>query len=420
MKIELVLIASEILDGKITDLNGLWLAQFLQTQGEVIQESTVVRDDLASLTRVIGAAWSRADVVITSGGIGPTKDDLTKEVYQTLFKLPIEKSAQAREVAKKNYARFERDFDSKNNGYDLIPQGVVPLNNPRGLAPGLFLQREGKVLVSLPGVPHEFREMFEQEVFPKLSEMNPSKLTRGHFVVRTKLIPEEKIFGELCPTLWDELCQFGVVSSLPQTMGIDIGVSLTGKTQTEVQQKKALIKKIFEEGPLKKNIWQYGQLKIEELLVQTLKEKKMTVAAAESCTGGLCSSRLTDVSGSSEVFLGGLISYANEVKIQELSVNPLLLHQEGAVSEPVALQMATEARQKFSADFAFSLTGIAGPGGGSAEKPVGTVWIGIAGPRSSFARKFEFKGDRSQLKLRFSQMSFYLLLEEIQAQASQS
>jgi len=416
MKIELILIASEILEGKITDLNGHWLAHFLNLKGLSIEQVTVVRDHLPTLLSVTNLALQRSDVVITSGGIGPTADDLTKFVYRDLFNLALENSPQAYKIAEKNYQRFDKIFEAKFNNYHFIPRGVTPLNNPKGLAPGLsyFLANENKYLFSLPGVPYEFQSMFTEEVFPLIEELeHKSEILREHFNVRTKLIPEEKIFGEICPNLWQELESFGQVSSLPQVMGIDIGVSLEAHHQEDLDKKKNELLKLFSTSSLTPNIWHFGHESIEEVIVSTLSKKKQTLSGAESCTGGLCSNRITDVSGSSTVFLGSIISYSNQVKIDQLHVSPESLEKFGAVSEEVAIEMAKNARKLLNSDFAYSLTGIAGPSGGSIEKPVGTVWIGISDKRCSWAKKFQFKGDRKQLKLRFSQMCFYLLLDEI-------
>ena len=229
-------------------------------------------------------------------------------------------------------------------------------------------------------------------------------------VIRTQGVPEEKIFFELCPTLWSDLEKFGKVSSLPHTIGIDIVISYHGDAASHlVTQQK--IKELIMTTPLKDNVWQWGNMNIAELVLEKAKNKKCTFAFAESCTGGLTSSKITDLPGSSAVFHGGIISYDNSVKENVLKVKTETLKNFGAVSIECAAEMARGARELLNTDFAVSITGIAGPTGGSPEKPKGTVAIGFASKDKSGAHLFHFPGDRIRLKERFSDKALLTMLE---------
>jgi nicotinamide-nucleotide amidase len=231
--------------------------------------------------------------------------------------------------------------------------------------------------------------------------------------VKTKLLPESKIFSEYCPDLWDELAKLGSVSSLPHIMGVDIGVMVSAQTEQELEAKKEKVLNLIQNPKLEQSIWHIGHDSLEEIIIKEAKKKGLTIGTVESCTGGLVASRLTNVSGSSDVFLGSIVTYANSVKESLAHVSLSTLKNYGAVSIETAREMADGGMKSLGAHIIVSTTGIAGPTGGSPEKPVGTVCIGIKSNQLSHAERYHFLGDRLKLKERFSQMALYLLLDEI-------
>lgn len=407
MKVELLIIGNEILKGMIQDLNTKGLAHRLMKRGYYLERVQIVQDELHSLQYEIAASWKRSDAVILSGGLGPTEDDLTKKALALAFDGPIKFNQAAAEVAKKNYLRFGKNFTSALNGYDHIPEGFIPIDNPTGLAPGLCFQQEDKFLLAAPGVPREFNSMIDETFLPFLENKTQHQSgKKAQINIRTKLIPEEKIFGELCPDLWEQLATFGQVFSLPKIMGIDIGVTYEASKKYEQE-----IKNIFLSSPLKENIWHIGDQDIAEVILDQLKSRKLTLSCAESCTGGLIASKLTDVPGSSQAFMGSAVCYSNQAKMNLLGVPEDIIQNKGAVSTETVEAMALGAQSRYNTDWAVATSGIAGPGGGSESKPVGTVAIAVVGPDKKFSHVYQLSGDRLKLKERFCQMAFYNLLE---------
>jgi nicotinamide-nucleotide amidase len=251
--------------------------------------------------------------------------------------------------------------------------------------------------------------MVEEEFFPIIKQYFNDRIQENHqVIIRTEGIPEEKIFNELCPTLWSDLEKFGKVSSLPHTIGIDIIVSYYGE---KIQLEE--IKKIINGSLLAPHVWHWGPESLPELILKKSLEKNITFSFAESCTGGLVSSKITDLSGASQVFIGSVVSYANAAKENLLDVDSNTLEKFGAVSSETAIEMAKGALNKFKTDIAISITGIAGPSGGTPEKPIGTVVIGFATINSSGAKIYTILGDRLRKKERFSDRALLTLLEMI-------
>lgn len=414
MKVSFLIIGSEVLDGKISDLNTKILADFLRPYSIEIHEAVMTRDDKSSILDAMNKLFQASDVVITSGGLGPTKDDITKETLGAFFGKKLIYSEESFTTAIENYRRFGRTFPGKHHGYSYLPETFIPLSNSTGFAPGFYKLHEEKILFSAPGVPREFKSMLEDHFLKLIDHRLEKESFLDRFIVRTKKIPEEKIFGEVDPDLWDKLASIGEVSSLPHLMGVDIGIKIRGKTQVEIASKVSQLKKIFEESPIRKNIWHYGPESIEEKIVQLAKERKIKFGFAESATGGLCSHRITNISGSSQCFMGSVICYDERIKENILGVKRETLEKETAVSLECARQMALGLKEKFCLDIAISITGFAGPGGGNENFPVGSVCIGKASKLDASAESFHLLGDREILKQRFSQAALYALLEEVE------
>lgn len=413
MKLGMLVIGSELLQGKIADANTPWLAQYLRAWNTTLTSVLITHDEPAALKKALLQIFETCDAVICSGGLGPTADDITKASLGDFFQRTMKSNSQFQEIAKKNYARMGREL-APDHAYNFAPEGFTTLNNPSGFAPGLFFEEKSKCVFALPGVPKEFRDMMSEH-FPALigkSLVQNEKLQLLNF--RTRGVPEEKIFFELCPDLWDELAQYGNLSSLPHVLGVDIGVTIKAPTDDELAAKAQKVNEIIKQSALQKHLWHEGFLSLEEVIMQKALAKKLTISFAESCTGGLCSHRLTQISGISQVFWGSVVSYDNSVKEKVLQVKAETIQKNGAVSEQVAMEMAQGVRLNLKTSIGVSLTGIAGPTGSTEEKPVGLVWIGFSTANKTYAKKFQFKGDREILKLRFSQMAFFELLDNLQ------
>ncbi len=415
MKIGFLVIASEVLDGKISDTNTKLVAEFLRPYHLEINRAMVARDDKTSIQNALKSLFSDCDLVITSGGLGPTKDDITKETIAEFLGRPIEFSPEAFKVADDNYKRFDRQFPGKDHGYCFLPQGFIALSNSSGFAPGFYTEHSDKYLFSVPGVPRELQTMLQDHLRTLIENKRDKNSVLGHVVIRTKKVPEEKIFKEVDPTLWAKLEKFGEISSLPNVMGVDIGVKIKTTTNDEMEKSIAAVMKIIDDSPVKKSVWHYGPESLEEKIVTLANQKKVRFGFAESATGGLCSHRITNISGSSQCFLGSVICYDEKIKQHVLGVSGNTLEKHTAVSLETAQELAEGLKKNFSLDIAISTTGYAGPGGGNAKFPVGSVCIGKSinlGPTS--AELFTFKGDRETLKLRFSQAALHALLEELE------
>lgn len=406
MQIGMLVIGTELLQGKQLEANIHWLGQFLRPFHRQIHEAIIVDDQIPAIHKALEKLYTSCELVIISGGLGPTPDDVTKEAIASFFQKPISFSSEAHEVATKNYKNFHRPLPD-NHTYSTLPQDFVALENSQGFAPGLWFHGNCKMLLCVAGVPREFQALISDHLPKLVGDQIYAQEKLNLINIRTKGIAEEKIFGELCPDLWRELQAFGEVSSLPQTLSVDIGV----KTQKPEKE----IKDFIMATELAPFIWGFGFETIEEAIINTAREKKLTIGFAESCTGGLCSHRLTNIAGSSDVFFGSIISYDNSVKKALLNVNDETLKNFGAVSAECALEMVRGARTALLVDAAVALTGIAGPGGGSPEKPVGTVWLGVSVGNKIYTKKFELRGDRENLKIRFSQVALFELLDCLKA-----
>ncbi len=419
MKIGLLIIGSEVLDGKISDLNTKILAEFLRASHLEISDSVIVRDKPSDIQDGLKSLWERNDLIVTTGGLGPTKDDITKETIAHFFNRKITYNEESHKVAETNYKRFERPFPGKEHGYCYLPEGFKALSNSTGFAPGFYFLHDHKILFSAPGVPREFKGLLEDHLIGLLPTRSNSNDVLGHFIVRTKNVPEEKIFGEVDTTLWHKLEEFGEVSSLPILMGVDIGIKLKASSQEDMEFKVQALANIFNNSPLKKHIWSIGPRTLEEKIIEIANKKKIRFGFAESATGGLCSHRITSVSGASMSLMGSVVCYDESIKEHILGVDPKTLKNHTAVSAECAMEMAIGLKEKFNLDIAVSITGYAGPSGGDEKNPVGTVYIGVAGKdNSQVVNPYLLKGDREILKQRFSQAALYALLEELENFAS--
>ncbi|MFG1499099.1 CinA family nicotinamide mononucleotide deamidase-related protein [Halobacteriovorax sp. XZX-3] len=408
-KISQIIIGDELLNAKINDLNLQILAKEIAPLGFDFNKCTILGDKFDQVTQEIKKQAAENDFLIITGGLGPTKDDLTKSIVANVLGVELVENLEAEKIAIRQYETFGRTFSREVSNYHMLPKDTSPIYNPSGLAPGIHAKLGKCEIFCTPGVPRECQTMVRDSIVPLLKNRAES----GHelFVCRTHSIPEETIFFKLCPTLWEDLEEFGKVSSLPIVSGVDITINLRPQFQNEESRQR--IRDIIEATELKNNIWTYGLRTIEEVIVEEAKAKGLTIGFAESCTGGLASSTITNVSGSSSVFLGGVVSYANSVKENIIHVKNETLKNHGAVSNETATEMAAGSRKALGVDIAISYTGIAGPGGATPGKPVGTVCIGVATKDGVSAQRYEFRGDRTRLKNKFCQQGLILLLAKV-------
>lgn len=407
---ELVTTGSELLLGQIVNTNAAYMAQELNRMGVDVCFQTTVGDNRVRMKEVLAHALTRADLVITSGGLGPTRGDITKEVSAEIMgrTMTLDEDCVAR--LKAHFARLGREMTENNLRQAMIPEGAHIFVNHAGTAPGVAIEKDGKLLVNLPGPPPEMKDMFRRSLAPYLvekygiSSIIYSRVLHtygiGESMLETKI--DDLILAQKNPTLALLIRPTGVI------------IRITAKAETETAA-EALIAPVEKEIRARLGSLVYGadEETMEEIVGKELLEKKLTVATAESCTGGLVASRLTDVAGSSGYVKGGIVSYTDEAKANTLGVPREILAEYGAVSEPTARAMAEGARKVLGADVAVSTTGLAGPGGGTERTPVGTVFIAAAGPKGTAAEKHSFSGTRGQVKFRASQAALALLRKYI-------
>ncbi len=370
-----------------------------------------VRDEVEDLTSALEQGFQEADIIITTGGLGPTEDDLTKKIVADWLGLTIKESAEAKKTVVQQFEEKSREYNEEKFDYHLIPEGFEALHNRIGYAPGLFYKKEKKILICLPGVPSEFQGMIEDHLLEKLP--NKSLKVQENLIYKTWGIPESHIFHKLEPKLWEKLKSFGSVSSLPHLSGVDIGVTVTADSEEELRKTEEKVDQIMKSTQLAPHIWFKGVSVIEQAVHDELIKQKLTLATAESCTGGLIADRLTNLSGSSNYLIGSAVTYATESKVRVLGVKSETIEKYNVVSEEVAGEMAARVCELYKSDLAISTTGVAGPTGGTESIPVGTVCIGIALREKIITNTFHLKGDRRTLKIRFADFALHCLYKEI-------
>ena len=410
MRIEIVTIGDELLLGHTIDTNAAFISRELAARGHRVVERVTVGDDEDAIARAVQTALTRADVVICTGGLGPTQDDFTRPVVARLFDAPLAIDESIVQLLRERFARRGIKMSDRNLTQAEVPRGARVLPNSRGTAPGLVLTRDRRHCILLPGVPHELRGLVMDQVIPILNEMrraDDAQAPVAYRVLRTTGIAEstlaERLHGVI-PTIAPLTVAF-----LPNFEGTDIRITSWGYF-APVEAEQALAK-AAEHIRAAVGDFVYGEAgdDLAGLVGQALLERDLTVATAESCTGGLVCKRLTDIAGSSAYVIGSVVAYANAVKTNELAVPPDLLEQHGAVSEEVVVAMARGAQRRFVVPATIAITGIAGPGGGSDEKPVGLVWHAAALHDRIETRKLIFPGDREEIRERAAQAGLALL-----------
>lgn len=394
MKAEIISIGNELLIGDTVNTNASWIGQVLTEEGLDVIGIHTIGDELEIVRQTLKRSMEQCDLVISTGGLGPTHDDVTKKALQQLFEVETVIDESVLDFVKKMFKKRNIPFTKSNYHQAEMPANAEVLFNTQGTAPGLWFEEYGCYLAVLPGVPFEMKHLMREKVVPKLREqLQEQEYRRSRYLV-TAGIGESTLSDKIIGDLGTFLQNGTTVAYLPSPYGVRIRITSAGHSVEEIEQKiKPVADHIYQKaGSLV--IGEGKELGLSEVLGEQLREKQLTIATAESCTGGLLASTLTDVPGSSDYMIGGMIAYANKVKERELNVSKSILAEHGAVSKPVALQMAKHIAGKYGTDIGVSTTGIAGPGGGTDEKPVGTVWIGFWSADKHFALQTLFTNNR--------------------------
>lgn len=415
MTAEVVSIGTELLLGQIVDTDAAYLAQQLSALGIDVYHRATVGDNFERATATVRQALSRADLVILIGGLGPTMDDITREVIAAVCDAPLSRDTAIVQRLTDFFASRGYQMAESNLRQAEVPEGATPLPNPNGTAPGLLLEKNGKIIVALPGPPNELIPMWEASMFPFLRE----KTAGERQVIRSRTLRIIGMGESLLEETVRDLMQDRSPTVAPYAKVGEVHLRVTAKAATEVEADAVIAERaalLYER--LGSVIYAEGETTLEEAVVKLLAERRRTVATAESCTGGMLSGRLTNVSGSSVVFTTGVVTYSNEAKIHLLKVPAALVGSFGAVSSEVARSMAERVRELAGTDYGVSITGIAGPGGGSAEKPVGLVYIGLADANGATTRKNLFHGSRADIRHRSTQVALDMLRQALLASGS--
>ncbi|NLO67582.1 MAG: competence/damage-inducible protein A [Bacteroidales bacterium] len=372
---EIIAIGDEILIGQTVNTNSAWIGQRMSEAGIPVKRAIVISDDPTEIAASLEEALQRADIVLITGGLGPTRDDLTKNTLAQFFGSTLVRDDQVTQDILKLLASRNVPMIDLNLDQALVPNNCRVIRNANGTAPGMWFEKDQQVIVSMPGVPYEMKVMMDEQVIPALlSAFKVPAIVRK--TIMTTGIPESKLAASIAD--WELSLPEGVsLAYLPSPGIVKLRLSVSGENQMKLRQ---LINNLADQlvTIIPEAVFGYDDLTLEEVVGVLLRERKQTVATAESCTGGTLASLITRVPGSSDYYKGSIVAYANEIKTTFLKVPGEMIQAHGAVSCEVVERMATNIRDIFAGDYAVAISGIAGPAGGTTDKPVGTTWIGVA------------------------------------------
>ena len=408
--IEIITIGDEILIGQIVDTNSAWMAVELNKAGFQLAQITSVHDEADHIKKALDEALLRADVVLMTGGLGPTKDDITKQTLCEYFGTKLVFNPEVLENIQQIYHTRQSVMNELTKSQAMVPENCTVIQNRAGSAPITWFEKEGKVIVSMPGVPLEMKKVMSEEIIPRLQKhfKTPAII---HKTVQVYGIPESQLALRL--TEWENsLPEYLHLAYLPNFGIVKLRISGAGqdkyKLEEAINQQVETLKSILGES-----IFAYEDKPVEKIIYEKLKSSGLTVSTAESCTGGNIAHRLTLIPGISDCFKGTVVAYHNELKINMLGVSAQDIEQYGAVSSQVATQMAEGARKVMQTDLAVATTGIAGPTGGTDEKPVGTIWISVSSPERTITRSFNFGQFARENFIERSTMAALMMLNEM-------
>jgi nicotinamide-nucleotide amidase len=388
---EILAIGDELLYGQTLDTNSHWISGELDKAGIKTIRRTTVGDKEEEILTAFTEAEQRADIILITGGLGPTSDDLTKPCLAKYFNCKIEIHPEALAEVTEFFKSRGRELTETNRQQAALPVCCEKITNAIGTAPGMWFERNKKVFVSMPGVPHEMKRMMQETIIPKLRKTFELPVIL-HRIIRTAGIGESFLADKI--STWEK--------SLPPNMKLaflpglgEVKLRLTAFGNSTDQLIRDTDTRLADLKPLVGDfVYAFDDLELEQVIGQLLRERKLTLAIAESCTGGYLSHLVTTVPGSSDYFMGSMIPYAYDIKMRQLGVKPETLERYGAVSEPTIIEMANIVRAKFNTDIGVATSGIAGPGGATPEKPVGTVWIAYSDKHQTVTKKLQLSKDR--------------------------
>lgn len=406
MKAEIITIGDEILIGQIVDTNSAWMAEQLNLAGIEVYQITSVHDDRNHIMQALASAEQQVDVVLITGGLGPTKDDITKYALCEYFDTKLVFHEPTFEVIRERFKNRGIDFNKLNRDQALVPESCTVIPNAEGTAPCMWFERNDTIFVSMPGVPFEMKGLMSHEVLPRLLTSGKLKVI-VHKTVLTQGVPESMLAIRI--EEWENnLPPFIRLAYLPNPTSVRLRLTAIGTDaqllRQEIDRQVGLLQLL-----LPTEIFGYDSETMADSVSRLLKAKKQVLAVAESCTGGYISHLLTLIPGASEWYAGGITAYGNSVKTNLLGVHPETLLQYGAVSENTAKEMALGVKEALKSDYAIATTGIAGPDGGTPDKPVGTIWISVAGPTKLIAQKYVFGNNRERNIMRSAQTALQML-----------
>ncbi len=411
MKVEIINIGDELLIGQVVNTNASWMAEQFNLVGIEVVQITSISDTRNHIIEALDSAKTRADAVVMTGGLGPTNDDITKEVLCEYFNTELIFNEEAYRQVEALFKLRGFKVTEINKKQAELPASCTPLQNINGTAAGMWFEDEGKVFVSIPGVPFEMHALMSDQIIPRFLKKFKSEIILTKTVFTQGI--GESALAEIIADWENNLSSHFKLAYLPQPGIVRLRLSARGKDKNKLQVEfDAQLETLHRLIP--NLIFGYDKDTMEKILVELLTKNGNTVSLAESCTGGYISHLITSISGSSKCFLGAVVAYNNQIKENILGVSNDSLMNFGAVSEEVAKQMALGVQSKFKTDFAISVTGIAGPDGGSEEKPVGTTWIAIASPgKKVFAKKYLFGEHRGRNIRKAALTGLNLLRKEI-------
>ncbi|WP_276346652.1 competence/damage-inducible protein A [Daejeonella sp. JGW-45] len=393
MLAELITIGDEILIGQIVDTNSAWMAQQLNLAGIAVKQISSVSDERQHILNALKEASERADIILITGGLGPTKDDVTKTTLAEYFNVGLHTDAEALENVKRIFSRHKGPMLEANIKQAEVLENCITLVNSNGTAPGMWIEHEGKIYVSMPGVPFEMMYLMEELVLPKIKERFSLPSIVHHTILTAGI--GESLLADNISLIEDSLPDHIKLAYLPKLGLVRLRLSGKGGDPHQLQSEIASwVLKIT--NAVSEFVVTEADVTLEKAVLDNMASKGLTLSVAESCTGGYLSHLLTMHAGSSKVFLGGAISYSNQLKESMLNVSEDTLTKFGAVSEETVLAMARGAIKNYASDYSVAISGIAGPDGGTEEKPVGTVWVAVAGKTKTISRKFQFGNKRAQ------------------------
>ncbi len=404
---ELIAVGSELLSWDKTETNSLYISKQLNLLGINVRYKSIVGDAESDIEVVLKAAVSRSQVVIITGGLGPTEDDLTRKAVAKALKRGLVLKEELIEKIKKRFESMGKAMPKNNERQALMPNKAIIIDNPIGTAPGFAIEQDKVLIICLPGVPAEMQRMFEDGAAPLIKKRIDASQAVKLRIIRTCGIAEAKV-DELIGDLYaaDKNIRIGLAVD---EKGVDVRITSSKASEIETSRLLAELEEKIT-ARLKDYIYGFDNEEMEEIVVRLLIEKGAKLAVAESCTGGLISKRLTDVSGSSACFDRGIVSYSNEAKVQMLKVSSKLIEEYGAVSSQAAMAMAESVRRISNTELGIGVTGIAGPTGGTPEKPVGLVYIAISEKgKETRCKGYNFAGNRGMIRMKASQFALNII-----------